>query len=174
MFLYAKTFHIIFVVTWFCGLFYIIRLAVYHIEASEKDDAEKKILRRQFTIMGKRLWYGIAWPSCVFAIFFGMILLMYHLPLENWLIAKLIVVFLLLLYHIVCGIMMNKIWKNIRPYSSSFLRIWNEVATIFLVTIVSLAVLENIQKAFFMFFGIVILLGVVFALIRIKRTKNRI
>ena len=63
MYAYLKALHIIFIVTWFAGLFYIVRLFIYNTEAGDKDAVERDILRRQFGIMMKRLWYGITWPS---------------------------------------------------------------------------------------------------------------
>ena len=65
MYLYVKALHIVFIVTWFSGLFYIVRLFIYNAEAEEKPEAEKQILHTQFNLMIKRLWYGITWPSAV-------------------------------------------------------------------------------------------------------------
>jgi len=62
---YLKALHIIFIVTWFAGMFYMPRLFIYATEAGEKSETEKKILREQFAVMMKRLWYGITWPSAV-------------------------------------------------------------------------------------------------------------
>src|ERR1035441_1745460 len=70
-FLYLKATHIVFVVTWFAGLFYIPRLFIYHTEAQEKPEPEKTILSNQFKIMTKRLWYGITWPSMVLTYILG-------------------------------------------------------------------------------------------------------
>ena len=70
-FLYVKALHIIFVVTWFAGLFYIIRLFIYHIEAEKKLDPAKEILQTQYKLMSKRLWYIITWPSAILASFFA-------------------------------------------------------------------------------------------------------
>ena len=72
---YIKSLHIIFVVTWFAGLFYIPRLFVYQIEAFYKPPPEKEILGKQLKLMTKRLWFIITWPSSILAIFFGVLLL---------------------------------------------------------------------------------------------------
>ena len=64
-FQYLKALHLIFMVTWFAGLFYIVRLFIYHVEADKKEDPEKTILTNQFKLMEKRLWYGITWPSAI-------------------------------------------------------------------------------------------------------------
>jgi len=68
---YIKALHIIFVVTWFAGLFYIVRLFIYFAEAQEKPEPERSILQNQFRIMQKRLWYGITWPSAILTLIFG-------------------------------------------------------------------------------------------------------
>src|SRR6476661_6146732 len=77
---YIKALHIIFVVTWFSGLFYIVRLFIYTTEANEKPEPERTILIKQFQIMMKRLWYGITWPSAVLTLLFGLYTLFYG----NW------------------------------------------------------------------------------------------
>ncbi len=72
---YIKALHLIFVITWFAGLFYIPRLFIYHIEASEKPEPENSILTTQLKLMTKRLWYIITWPSAVLATIFAVWLL---------------------------------------------------------------------------------------------------
>ena len=72
MYPYLKALHIIFVVTWFAGLFYMPRLFIYATEAGDRPEAEKNILRKQFAIMMKRLWYGITWPSAVITMVLGI------------------------------------------------------------------------------------------------------
>ncbi len=72
--LYWKALHIIFVVTWFAGLFYIVRLFIYDVEANEKENEVRDILQKQFRIMQRRLWYGITWPSAVITIITGLYL----------------------------------------------------------------------------------------------------
>ena len=67
---YIKALHLIFVITWFAGLFYIPRLFIYHIEATQKTASEQKILSEQLKLMSKRLWYIITWPSAIFGNFF--------------------------------------------------------------------------------------------------------
>ena len=68
---YLKAFHLIFIVTWFAGLFYIVRLFIYQTEAKDKSEIEQNILIPQFKIMAKRLWYGITWPSMILVLIFG-------------------------------------------------------------------------------------------------------
>src|SRR5438270_6532349 len=97
MYFYIKAFHIIFVVTWFSGLFYIVRLFIYTTEANEKAEPERTVLIHQFQIMMRRLWYGITWPSAILTLVFGMITLfkgrwdkVLFDAAGRWLLAKLI------------------------------------------------------------------------------------
>ena len=131
-YLYIKSLHIIFVTTWFAGLFYIIRLFIYFKEAEEKVEPAKSILQKQYALMSKRLWYIITWPSAILATLFAVwLLILQPLWLEaNWMLIKLAFVVLLFAYHWSCQIMYNQIEKGSLKYSSFTLRIWNEVATI--------------------------------------------
>ena len=72
---YIKSLHLIFVITWFAGLFYIVRLFVYHIEANEKPSPEKEILIKQYKLMSYRLWYIITWPSAILASLFAFLMI---------------------------------------------------------------------------------------------------
>ena len=144
-FLNIKALHIIFVITWFAGLFYIVRLFIYHTEAELKPDPDKGILQEQFKLMSKRLWYIITWPSAVLASAFAFWML-YQNPtyLEMpWMHVKLGFVVLLYLYHLGC----HKVYKQLQNdqvnYSSNQLRIWNELATIILFSVVFLVTLKN-------------------------------
>lgn len=171
---YFKALHIIFVTTWFAGLFYIVRLFIYHREAVDKPDTEKRILIDQFTIMEKRLWYGITWPSCVLTILFGFSMIHNFMPISDhpWLLAKLIFVFLLFLYHLSCGVILKKFNNEEYSYTSMQLRIWNEVATVFLVSIVFLVVMKDLIS---MGYGLVGLFLLTFALgmgIKLYRKKR--
>lgn len=140
---YVKALHIIFVVTWFAGLFYMVRLFIYNREAQDKPEAERSILQRQFAIMIKRLWVGITWPSCIITIIFGTWLLFYNYPFQSWLWIKLGFIFGLLLYHFSLHVIYKQQSRNIFKYNSQQLRVWNEVATIFLVAIVMLVVVRT-------------------------------
>ncbi len=175
MYNYIKALHIIFIVTWFSGLFYIVRLFVYNTEAGEKSEPEKSILRSHFTIMIKRLWFGITWPSAIATLIFGplmwwqwIILKMGVLP--DWLLIKLVFVVGLYAYHFTLHTMYKQQMKGIFKYSSQQLRIWNEVATIFLVAIVMLAVVKQNMSVVW---GLAGLIGFVIVLMSaIKIYKN--
>jgi putative membrane protein len=141
--LYIKALHVIFVVTWFSGLFYVVRLFIYNQEAQEKPEEEKNVLQKQFGIMIKRLWIGITWPSCILSLIFGIWLLFFYDTIPIWLWIKLGFVTGLLLYHISLHFLYMQQSKKIFRYSSFQLRIWNELATIFLVAIIMLAVVRS-------------------------------
>ena len=148
MYSYLKALHIIFVVTWFAGLFYMPRLLVYNREAVDMPMDSKKILQGQFNMMMNKLWYGITWPSAVLTLIFGMIVLFKggwadSFRVQTWLHIKLTFVFFLYLYHFSLHMLFKQQAKGIFKYSSQQLRIWNEVATIFLVAIVMLAVVKQ-------------------------------
>ena len=156
-YLYIKSLHIIFVTTWFAGLFYIIRLFIYFKEAEEKVEPAKSILQNQYALMSKRLLYIITWPSAILATIFAVwLLILQPLWLEaNWMLIKLAFVVLLFAYHWSCQIMYNQIEKGYLKYSSFALRIWNEVATIILFACVFLVVLKNTLGWIFGVVGIV-------------------
>lgn len=144
MYFYIKALHIIFVVTWFSGLFYIVRLFVYSAEANTKPEPEKSILLKQFGIMQKRLWYGITWPSAILTLIFGTWIGILYGSLPVWLLVKLFFVLGLFIYHLsLHKIFMQQQKENFR-WSTYQLRMWNEVATIFLISIVMLAAVKQL------------------------------
>ena len=144
-FLYLKAVHIIFIVTWFAGLFYTTRLLIYISEAHGKDEPEKGILLRQLKLMLSRLWYGITWPSAVITFILGTALLIEQPSYleQEFMLVKLGLVFLLYLYHFSHQYLYNLLSKDVVKYSSQQLRLWNEVATLLLIAIVFLIVLKN-------------------------------
>jgi putative membrane protein len=175
MYNYIKALHIAFIVTWFSGLFYIVRLFIYNTEAAERPEPEKNILHRQFQLMIRRLWLGITWPSAILTAIFGpwMLLLMGAIP--GWLWIKLCFVLGLYLYHFSLQLIYRQQMRGIFRYSSGQLRIWNEIATIFLVAIVMLAVVkENMSWAWGLtgLLLFVLLLMSAIKIYKIIRTKN--
>jgi len=138
MYLYIKSLHIIFVVTWFAGLFYIVRLFIYQTEALQKPEPEKSILHNQLSKMSRLLWNVITWPSAIITLILATTLLVLQ-PFwlqQPFMHIKLTFVFLLYLYHFSCHYIYKKLQKGEIKYSSTQLRIWNEVATLFLVAVV--------------------------------------
>lgn len=166
-YLYLKSLHIIFITTWFAGLFYIIRIFIYHKEAEEKEEPAQGILQKQYVLMGKRLWYIITWPSAVLASIFAYWLLFLNPSFlqQNWMWVKLGFVLLLYLYHWSCQILLNQMEKGQIKMSSDRLRIWNEVATIILFSVVFLVVLKNAVNWIFgvvgiFLFSMILMLGI--------------
>lgn len=158
-FLYLKAVHIIFIVTWFAGLFYMPRLFVYIVEAHAKPEPEKTILLRQLNMMASRLWLGITWPSAIITLGLGTALIINQPEWlsEGFMHIKLTLVFLLYLYHFSLQAIFTELKKGVVRYSSQKLRFWNEVATLFLISIVFIIVLKNAMS---MVWGIVGLLVV--------------
>ena len=172
---YIKSLHIIFVVTWFAGLFYIPRLFVYQIEAFYKPPPEKEILGKQLKLMTKRLWFIITWPSSILAIIFGlwMIVLVPNWLFENWMIAKLGFVFLLILYHLKTHFILKELQSGLIKYSSNFMRIWNEITSVILVSVVFLVVLKNNISWSKLTVGLIIFVGSLLIIIKLyKRFRN--
>jgi putative membrane protein len=176
MFLYIKSLHIIFVITWFAGLFYMPRLFIYSVEANEKPEPNRSILLEQNLLMQQRLWYIITWPSAIITLILAAILLIQN-PVflqHSWMHLKLSFVFLLYGYHFFCHYIYKQQQKEIFKYSSKQLRIWNELATILLFIIVFLVVVKSQLSVLYAILGVVVLsiilmLGIKFyALVRKK------
>ncbi len=165
MYDYIKALHLIFVITWFAGLFYMPRLFIYHIEASQKASPEKEILTKQLQLMSKRLWYIITWPSAVLATLFAIWLLIL-IPAwlqQPWMHVKLAFVVLLIAYHLKNHIIFKQLQRDEVKYSSNYMRIWNEGATLILFAVVFLV---GLKSAFNWIFGVVgiIVLGILLIL----------
>ena len=177
MYSYLKALHIIFIVTWFAGLFYMPRLFIYNIEASDKKEEIKLALREQFAVMMKRLWYGITWPSAVLTLVFGpAVLFMGHWQNTlfeesgRWLLLKLIFVVLLYIYFYSLHIIFKQQLKGIFRYKSQQLRIWNEVATIFLIAIVMLVVVKQAMSLVWGLVGLACFILLLLSAIKIYKT----
>ena len=171
-YLVLKTIHLIFVISWFAGLFYVGRLFIYFKEASNYEANKKKILQDQFLLMTKRCMYIITWPSLILSTFFGLYMLHKNPSLIylNWMIIKLVFVTILIFYTAYCQKILSQMMKGSIKFSDFKLRLWNEFATLLLISIVSLAVLKTTLswiKAIIIFVIIGILL---FSLIKIYRS----
>ncbi len=141
--LWLKAFHIIFVITWFAGLFYLPRLFVYHTETTEPAvRAQLKIMERKLMIMTH--------IGGVLAIIFGLALLswyMLHAPgyfQQGWLHAKLALVALLIIYHFWLLGLKNRFSRDACNWSSARLRLFNEIPSVLLVGIVLLVVVQHL------------------------------
>lgn len=175
-FLAAKALHIIFVVSWFAGLFYMPRLFIYQTEAAALPVQEGQAVIRQLKIMARRLWYIITWPAMIIT-FLSAIAMLIFMPgflKMPWMHVKLGFVFLLLLYHIALHIIFKKTQRDRYPMTSGQLRFFNELATILLFAIVFTVVFKNTMSWAYGVGGI-LLLGVVLsvAILLYKKTRNR-
>jgi len=133
--LWLKAFHIIFMVTWFAGLFYLPRLFVYH--AMSKDT----ISLERFVIMERKLFYGIMTPGGIITIILGFWLLDYGYS-GLWLNIKLLLVLLLVIYHVYCFKYLMDFKHNRNKHSHIFFRWFNEVPVILLIAIILLVELK--------------------------------
>jgi putative membrane protein len=153
-FLYLKAFHIIFVVTWFSGMFYLVRLFIYNREAQDKEENERAILTTQFNIMIKRLLFAITWPSAILTLILGTWLVLHFDAIPTWLYIKLGLVLLLFVYQFTLHTLYKQQAKGIFNYTSTQLRIWNEVPTIILIAVVMLVVVRQNLSAVYGVLGI--------------------
>jgi protoporphyrinogen IX oxidase len=169
MYLYIKALHIIFVVTWFSGMFYIVRLFIYNTEAAEKTGPEREILIAQFRTMIRRLWLGITWPSAILTLIFGPWIWIMLGGTPRWLAVKLVFVILLYLYHYSLHLLYREQQNNIFRFSSQNLRIWNEMATLLLFAIVFLASVKQAMSWIFGLAGIVSLAAVLMLAFRVYK-----
>lgn len=174
MYNYIKALHIIFVVTWFAGMFYMPRLFIYNTEANDKPDEARKILQEQFKVMMKRLWYGITFPSAILTLIFGPWMWIMLNALPEWLLIKLIFVVFLYIYFFTLHVIFKQQLRGLFKYTSQQLRIWNEVATIFLIAIVMLAVVKQAISLAWGMVGLVLFIILLMSAIRIyKWSRSR-
>lgn len=171
-YLVFKSLHIISVVTWFAGLFYMPRLFVYFAEANDKSETEKNILQSQFKIMQRRLWFGITIPSSIAVFLFGISMLHNFMPITEhpWLMIKLFFVLGLYGYQYFLHRIFKMQQANLNPYSSMALRVINEISTIFLFAIVFLVVLKSVINMIYGLIGLICF--IIILMIGIKTYKR--
>ena len=169
MYDYIKALHIIFIVTWFSGMFYIVRLFIYNAEAQAKPETERIILSGQLKVMIRRLWLGITWPSAVLTLIFGIWTWILYGTFPHWLAIKLLFVAGLYLYHFSLHIIYKQQIRGIFQFGSNTLRIWNELATVFLFVIAFIAVGKGTISLIRIIIGLVFLVLVLMGAIRIYR-----
>ncbi len=163
-YLWFKSLHIIGVVVWFAGLFYLVRLFIYHVEAMELDPDLSKAFQEQYTLMEKRLANIITTPGMVIAVSMaiGLLTLQPSWLTQRWMQIKLIVVFALLIYHFYCYRIMSQLENNTCVWNGRQLRALNELPTLFLVLVVLLVVFKNqfpTSAATWLLFGLVIFMA---------------
>lgn len=167
-YLIIKSIHIIGVVSWFAGLFYLVRLFVYFREASDGPDDKKEILHTQLEVMIRRLYNIITTPAMIITVAAGvtMLILQPDLLQTSWMIAKLGLVVSLVIYHWYCGRIIRNLHADKIQWTPFRFRLFNEVATILLVGIVFLAVMKNTFNALYGLIGFVIFAILLFAAAR--------
>jgi protoporphyrinogen IX oxidase len=166
--------HIIFVVTWFAALFYIVRLYIYHTEALTKQEPDRSILAQQFIVMENRLMNIIGTPSMLLVVASGITLLTIN-PVfleQGWMHVKLLFIVCVIVYHFLCLGIQRRLSKNTSKLSSQQLRLFNELATIFLVAIVFLVELKNAANMLYGLLGLVILSIIMMLAVRLYKKRR--
>jgi len=169
---YFVAVHIVFVISWMAGLFYILSLFIYHTEANEKPEPEKSILINQFVKMEATLWKIIATPAMIISVLAGISMLTLHPGLlqTDWMHVKLGFVAGLLIYHFICQNIVKQLRNNQFKLSSFHLRLWRELATIFMIAIVFVVILKN---AINWIYGLIGIMGIAMAImIAVKLYKK--
>ena len=174
---YIKSLHLIFVITWFAGLFYIPRLFIYHIEASEKPSPDRGILTTQLKMMTKRLWFIITWPSAILATLFAvwLLILIPDWLQQSWMHVKLAFVVLLFLYHFKCHHLFKQLQQDKISWTSTQMRLWNEVSTLILFAVIFLVIVRDTVNWIYGVIGIFLLAGMLMLGVKIYkrlRAKN--
>ena len=168
-YLAIKALHVVGVVTWFAGLFYIVRLFIYHTEADEELQPKRDILEAQFTLMARRLWLGITVPSMLLTAATGAWMLTYqdiaHTP---WLHLKFALLVPLFAYHFHCGVIRKKLAAGFFPMTARQLRVYNEIATFLLVGIVFTAVTKSVSAGLGSLLGCAVVFVVLVIFLRRK------
>jgi protoporphyrinogen IX oxidase len=172
---YIKALHVIFVVCWFAALFYMVRLFIYATDAQKKDDVARPILTQQLLLMQKKLWYIIGWPGMAGTFIFGTWMLIVNPVLLSmpWMWLKLISVALLAFYHLECQRIYTQQNAGVFKFSSFRLRMFNELATVFLVAIVFLVIVKSTSGLLWGILGLIAFAGVLMLSVSIYK-KSRV
>jgi putative membrane protein len=171
-----KSFHLIGVVVWFAGLFYLVRLFVYHAEASQEPEPAQTILKNQYEIMEKRLYHIITTPGMVVTVAMAIALLITEPEVlkDGWLHIKLAFVAALIVYHFYCGRIMRRLAAGQCNWSGQQFRALNEAPTVLLVAIVLLAVFKNSLPTDITAWGILGMIVLMAASIQLYAKKRRL
>ena len=171
-YLYLKVFHIIGVIVWFAGLFYLGRLFVYHREADDRPEPERTTLKSQFSLMERRLYYGIAWPGLCISVVFGIALIITS-GFPSWLHAKLAFVIVLVVYHLWCGHLRKLLLKENCSWNGTKFRLFNEIPTLLLFSIVFIVVFKSaISWNYFLIIFAVLTLVIVGSVLLMARRRK--
>jgi putative membrane protein len=174
-YLWFKAFHIVGVVCWFAGLFYLPRLFVYHAEANEQPEPARTILQQQYQLMEKRLYTIITTPAMVLTLVMAIAMLITAPDLlkDTWLHVKLALVGCLVVYHHYCGRLIRQMAAGEFRFNGQQFRWFNEVPTVFFVLTVLLAVFKNNLPTSATAWGIVAMIVAMAATIQLYAKKRR-
>ena len=176
-YLWVKALHLVGIVSWFAGLFYLVRLFVYHAEAAHRPAAERNLLQRQFTLMAERLLHIITTPAMVITVAAGITMLVLNPALlsQRWMHLKFAPIIALLAYHAWCWAIVRRLGRGHGVGSPKQMRIANEVPTILLVVTVILAVLTgtaSLLQLLGLSVGLILVLGVAIQLYGAVRARK--
>jgi protoporphyrinogen IX oxidase len=173
-----KAFHIVGVVVWFAGLFYLVRLFIYHVEADEEPEPAPGILKKQYEVMEKRLLNIITTPGMILTVICAIGLLVNQPDFlhQGWMHAKLGFVAVLIAYHFYCIRLMKQLHRGTCTWSGQKLRALNEAPTLLLVAVVLLVVFKNslpTDITVWLIFGLVVLMAATIQLYAKKRRLDQ-
>ncbi|WP_435355802.1 protoporphyrinogen oxidase HemJ [Emticicia sp. SJ17W-69] len=155
--LYLKSLHIIGFVSWFAGLFYLVRMFVYHAESADKPESIREDWKKQYTAMQWRVYKIICNPAMMITWTCGILMLV-NTPAfleQGWMQVKLVFLVLLTTYHLYCKGIISKQESGKTTFTSFQFRLLNELPTLFLVTIVLLAVVKDLLNFIYLFLGVI-------------------
>ncbi len=173
-----KAFHLIGIVTWFAGMFYLPRLFVYHAEANEQPEPARNILKSQYQIMEKRLYSIIMNPALILTVVMAIALLKTEPDVlkQPWMHVKLGCVVLLIGYHFFCRRLMRKLADETCSWTGQQFRWFNEFPTVFFVLAILLAVFKNnlpTNATTWVLVGMIVAMAVIIQLYAKKRRQNQ-
>ncbi|MEM9545526.1 MAG: protoporphyrinogen oxidase HemJ [Bacteroidota bacterium] len=171
----CKIFHIVGFVAWFAGLFYLVRMFVYHTEAFDKKEPKQGILRSQFNLMEWRVYKIICNPAMMITWTAGLTMIFLQsydwFAANTWLHFKITLVFLLTIYHVYCKRIIKKLEHGKTGLSSTQFRLFNEVPTVFLILISSIAVYKNATNPYIL---VVTIIGIIILLIVFTKMYKKV
>ncbi len=175
LYLYAKAIHIIFVICWMAGLFYMPRLFIYHTEAKSKSQVEYAVLHKQFIVMERRLWWVITTPAMYITVVSALLMLYVNpgLLTMGWMHVKLLFVAGMVVYHFLSQRIMYQLRDERSTWTSGQLRLWNEVSTVLLFAIVFVVILKSALNWVYGVLGLVGLAIILMVLIKLYKRYRK-
>jgi putative membrane protein len=166
-YLILKALHVIGIISWFAGLFYMVRLFIYHAEAGSDPEPRREILTTQYKLMERRLWHAITWPAMILTVATGgWLLKFYPIGQSPWLWLKFSLLVPLIAYHFHCGWIRRRMAADQIPFSYSRLRAYNEVPTFLMVGIVFTAISKTVSMGLWSLLGCAVFFAVALAFLR--------